>query len=313
MARVFLLLLLSGFPFLSSAFFCSKSPKSEEEVLQVHLVPHTHDDVGWLKTVDEYYYGANNSIQIAGVQYILDSVIPALEANPARRFIYVEMAFFTRWWRQQSPAMKDRVKALVEKGQLEFINGGWCMNDEASTHYNAIIDQMTLGLQFIDKNFGSKARPKVAWHIDPFGHSAEQASLFAQMSFEGFFFARINYEDMKKRTVEQRMELNWRGSQSLGAATEILTGVLYNGYGPPSTFCFDVLCGDPPMQDDPRLFDFNVKERVELFIKSACEQALHYKSGHIMLTMGSDFNYQYAHTWFKNLDKLIDHVNKVQY
>ena len=311
MAQVFLLLLLASFPFLSSAFYCSKSPGSEDDVLQVHLVPHTHDDVGWLKTVDQYYYGANNSIQIAGVQYILDSVIPALEANPARRFIYVEMAFFIRWWRQQTPAMQDRVKALVNRGQLEFINGGWCMNDEASTHYNAIIDQMTLGLQFIDTTFGSKARPRVAWHIDPFGHSAEQASLFAQMSFESFFFARIDYADIKKRRVEQRMELKWRGSQSLGAATEILTGILYNGYGPPSTFSFDILTGDPPMQDDPRLFDFNVKERVDLFIKSACEQALSYKSGHIMLTMGSDFNYQNAHTWFKNLDKLIAYVNEV--
>ena len=64
-----------------------------EDKLQVHLVPHTHDDVGWLKTVDEYYYGANNSIQHAGVQYILDSVIRQLVSDPSKRFIYVEIAF----------------------------------------------------------------------------------------------------------------------------------------------------------------------------------------------------------------------------
>lgn len=37
---------------------------------------------------------------------------------------------------------------LVQEGRLEFINGGWCMNDEASTHYNDIIDQMTWGLRY---------------------------------------------------------------------------------------------------------------------------------------------------------------------
>jgi len=55
------------------------------------------------------------------------------------------------------------------------------MDDEASTHYSAIIDQHTLGFQFLKRNFGECGRPRVAWQIDPFGHSREQASLFAQV------------------------------------------------------------------------------------------------------------------------------------
>ena len=38
------------------------------------------------------------------------------------------------------------------------------------------------GLRFISDTFGPEHRPKVAWHIDPFGHSAEQASLFAMVT-----------------------------------------------------------------------------------------------------------------------------------
>ena len=296
---------------LGSAFECRFNATVNQEKLQVHLVPHTHDDVGWLKTVDQYYYGHKNYIQQACVRNILDSVISQLRENPSRRFIYVEIAFFERWWNEQSDAMRAEVKKLVQEKRLEFINAGWCMNDEAATHYNAIIDQMTYGLNFVEKTFGSDARPRIAWHIDPFGHSSEQASIFAQMSFDGLFFGRIDYADKNLRLEQQRMEMVWRGSRNLGQDSDIFTGVLYNVYNPPKGFCYDQFCHDSPIRDDPNNNDNNVKDTVERFVQTACEQASHYKTNHIIFTMGSDFMYENANLWYTNLDKLIKYVNQV--
>jgi len=62
----------------------------------VHVIPHSHDDVGWLKTLDQYFWGIHDNIQRANVFLILDSTITELELNPERKFTYVEMAFFMR-------------------------------------------------------------------------------------------------------------------------------------------------------------------------------------------------------------------------
>ena len=205
-------------------------PKTEPGKLNVHLVAHSHDDVGWLKTVDQYYYGSNQKSSKSSVQYIIDSVVLALSQNPERRFIYVEMAFFFKWWKEQSNSTKELVNKLVQNGQLEFINGGWSMNDEGVTHYNSIIDHMTLGFSKLEDNFGSCGKPKIGWQIDPFGHSKEQASLFSQFNFDGVFFARLDYEDHNKRRNEKSMELVWKGSDDLGQSTEIFTYVMDHHY-----------------------------------------------------------------------------------
>lgn len=284
----------------------------KEGMINVHLVPHTHDDVGWLKTVDQYYYGAKTKIQNAGVQYILDSVIQELLKDPSRRFIYVEMAFFWRWWHEQSNNMKHVVQNLVNEGRLEFILGGWCMNDEATTHYSAIIDQHTLGFDVLSSIFGDCARPRVAWQIDPFGHSKEMASLFAQMGFDGLFFGRADYQDIFNRFLKKQLEMVWKANKNLGDTADLFTGVLLNGYNPPPGFCFDELCTDDPIMDDRRLGEYNLDAKIDLFTLWVKFQSLSLKTTHIMLTMGSDFQYSNANAWFKNMDKLMYHINQRQ-
>lgn len=112
--------------------------------------------------------------------------------------------------------MWSALKYCVFEGRLEFILGGWCMNDEASTHYSAIIDQHTMGFRFLDDVFGDCGHPKIGWQIDPFGHSREQASLFAQFAFDGQFFARLDYQDWQQRMKTKTLESVWMGSESLG-------------------------------------------------------------------------------------------------
>lgn len=61
-------------------------------------MPHSHDDAGWVKTIDEYYSGTTVNRQHASVRNILDSVVSQLEADPSRKFTYVEMVYFSRWY-----------------------------------------------------------------------------------------------------------------------------------------------------------------------------------------------------------------------
>ena len=91
----------------------------------VHLLTHTHDDLGWLKTLDMYFSGTNETKARGSVLNILDTTIPELINDANKRFCYCEVKYFAMWWKYQTPDMKTAVKQLVNERRLEFVNGGW--------------------------------------------------------------------------------------------------------------------------------------------------------------------------------------------
>lgn len=152
------------------------------------------------------------------------------------------------------------------------------MSDEAAPYYVDMVDQQTLGHQFLLKNFGADAIPKTGWQvlccmrgspqIDPFGHSSFMATLYALMGFNSWFFARSDYQvthepshgiapmsrlglggahlqDWNTRAPIKNLETIMRPSASLGDTVNIFTGAL-PGYG---AMCCDVVavceCGLP--------------------------------------------------------------------
>lgn len=275
-------------------------PVTKEGMLNVHIICHTHLDTGWVETFDQYYYGY--------VETIINSVVRSLHENPRRRFIFVETAFFMRWWRDQNEFMRSRFRKLVNNGQMEFISGGWSMNDEAVSHYSAIIDQMTLGHKNLNRLFGQCGGiPKIGWQIDPFGHSREYASLLSQMGFDGLFLGRIDFQDKIFRQNMQSMEFVWKSSPSLGAyKTDLFTCILPNTYSPPEQFCFDVNC------NDEQLNRYNVQHKAHQFAQMMMKQADFYATNHTLVTMGMDFHYRDANKWYTNLDILIDEIQSNQ-
>ena len=186
------------------------------------------------------------------------------------------------------------------------------MNDEATTHYSAIIDQMSFGLKKLRDEFGLCGIPKIAWQIDPFGHSREQADLFVKMGMDGLLFGRLDYREKEERFHNKTSEMVWiTSSASSTSPNKLFTSILYDIYDPPAGFCWDISYTDEPLMDSPILHDYNIDNRGLDFVKFVRKQKESYPTNHILVSMGMDFQYQLAHMWFKNLDKLIKYVNNV--
>ena len=309
--------------------------------LTVHFVPHTHADVGWLKTVDEYYLGSNESVGASevegGVQYIIESVVASLLEEPSRKFTWAEQAFFQRWWHEQSAALQAKVRALVQRKQLTFVDGGWSQHDEGCVTHYEMIENTAFGQSFLREQFNMT--PRVAWHPvrwpgvgasaahtatdavchrlqDPFGHTATQAALLSGYSgFDAFYFGRMDRQDRVKRRSTQDMEWLWSASRSLGANGDVLAGGFVGGsYCEPTGLDFAVNTGAvPPVQDDPGIEGNNKKMYVDRVVATAREYASYSKGTHVMFMMGCDFKYGGrggATRLYANMDKLIRDVNE---
>ncbi|ETK87322.1 hypothetical protein L915_08226 [Phytophthora nicotianae] len=268
--------------------------------LNVHLIAHSHDDPGWLISVDQYY--------TQRVQYILDTAVEELVRNPDRQFMYVEQSFFQRWWHQQGSEVRGVVKQLVREGRLDLtVNGGWCMHDEATPHYIAMVDQTAYGHQLLMDEFGIS--PRIGWQIDPFGHSATQGSLLSQgVGFDALYFARIDYQDYGNRKKNKDLEFIWRPSKSRGKASQVFTGEIIDHYCPPGKFDFGN--NGNQIQDDAELHDYDVCDEVEQFVSNAKMRGDHSKGNHVFIPMGCDFQFDNSLRWFKNMDKIIHYVNQ---
>ncbi|XP_052047863.1 alpha-mannosidase 2 [Apodemus sylvaticus] len=289
----------------------------DHEPLQVFVVPHSHNDPGWLKTFNDYFRDKT--------QYIFNNMVLKLKEDSSRKFMWSEISYLAKWWDIIDNPKKEAVKSLLQNGQLEIVTGGWVMPDEATPHYFALIDQLIEGHQWLEQNLGVK--PRSGWAIDPFGHSPTMAYLLKRAGFSHMLIQRVHYSVKKHFSLQKTLEFFWRQNWDLGSVTDILCHMMpFYSYDIPHTcgpdpkiccqFDFKRLPGGrygcpwgvPPEAISPG----NVQSRAQMLLDQYRKKSKLFRTKVLLAPLGDDFRFSEYTEWdlqYRNYEQLFSYMN----
>uniref|UniRef100_A0A1L8DR70 Alpha-mannosidase n=1 Tax=Nyssomyia neivai TaxID=330878 RepID=A0A1L8DR70_9DIPT len=285
--------------------------------LKVFVVPHSHNDPGWIKTFDTYYEHDTKPI--------LSNLLRHLDANENMKFIWAEISYFSRWYDELSNDAKQRVKRIVQRKQLEFVTGGWVMNDEANAHWISILQQLTEGLTWLKVHLNTT--PISSWAIDPFGYTPTMPYILKGSGMKHLLIQRTHYSVKKLMAKNQNLEFRWRQIWDRNGETDFFTHMMpFYSYDVPHTcgpdpkvccqFDFKRLPGyglTCPWRIAPQAIDdVNVAKRAELIVDQWRKKSVLYKTRSVLIPLGDDFRYSQSSEWEAqrvNYEKLFDYIN----
>ena len=258
--------------------------------INIHIVPHTHLDPGWLKTPEEYY---NDEL----IGEIFNTILKELSNDSEKTFVINEIYYFKIWYSKINILDRGKLKDLVKEKRIEFVSGSYIINDEATPLYYNIMDQIRIGHQFLFEEFG--ILPKTGWYIDSFGHSAGNAHILSLINFDNLVLGRMNADFLELMKKEKKTEFYWDPFGNKNNNKKILTHILPLHYG----YDFNL----PDLGQDNEEFKSNLGNILNNLISIIKESAKGLKHNNIMFLFGDDFRFKDKNL-FLNMDLIINAI-----
>ena len=294
------------------------SPKAVEPIT-VYVIPHSHNDPGWLQTFEDYYTGSTSAI--------LDTVVAGLVQYPDWKFIWSEMSFLNRWWEDQAEDRRAVFRDLVRSGRLELTTGGWVMPDEANTHYYAVLDQLIEGHSWIREHIDPTWEPVSSWSNDPFGYSSSVAHMYQQAGVKRMMILRVHYmlkfQLARKKALQFYWNQPWDTKAKAGIFTHMEPSALYStkhSCGPSEAICcnFDFFylnfCQYQSQCDCivEQITNQNVRLKAADLLQQARSKAELFRTNTVAILNGDDFRYNKPDevtAQYENFKLLMNYIN----
>ncbi|KAH3804225.1 hypothetical protein DPMN_132507 [Dreissena polymorpha] len=290
----------------------TKHIENRSDILNVFLVPFSHADPGYGLTFEQYYSQKTSRT--------LNLMVQKLLQYPNMTFQWAETVFLARWFRDLNDETKENVRALIKRGQLEIVLGGWVMPDEASTHYITVVDQLIEGHQWLDEHLSVK--PTTAWVNDPFGYSTTMPYLWKLSGMDNLLILRINQNLKAKLMSKNSLEFFWRPYwKHLRNDSDVLTSLMpFTNYwiddvcGPNQIICsiFNYLHIGEKGRNAVQVTEENVHILAELLYRQLRVTGELYQFNNLYIGLGEDFSYTRAQEWdntYLNFEKILTYIN----
>ena len=157
----------------------------------IYLVPHSHYDVAWAFTKEDYFK-INEGI--------LQRAIELMKKYGEYKFSW-EQIFPLEVLEERNPKLWSEIKEMIQKGRFEIVDGQYLMPDTMLPAGEVLIREIFFGKRYCKKKFGIDV--PVAWCADSFGMNAQLPQIYKKSGYKWVAFRR--------GAKEMQSEFLWKG------------------------------------------------------------------------------------------------------
>ena len=143
----------------------------------IFLVPHTHYDVAWAMTKQDY-------LNIH--KKILRQALDMIEQSNFK--FLIEQTFLLEQIESQDPKLFTDIRDAIKSGRIEIADGEYLMPDPMIPAEEVLVREILFGKLYCQDKFGVEV--PVAWMSDGFGLNGQLPQIYRKAGYKWLAFRR---------------------------------------------------------------------------------------------------------------------------